>query len=249
MTTVDYIAPDKHSTGFERLESGPEVIRETKPERQQSRGLIPVMSLTAHRGGTVPSDYESFVRVVLDTSSSAFDDPDPASFLEELGGQGFAEPGELILRYYSREPRVFALVESPTADQDPPTTLGELRRMALATSAADVPEPDQEVLGPNPLSNVRALFGLTNAQLADILGVTERQTYRLSQPDQPLPAIHRTVLEALAAVGAVLAGGLSPEGRLRWMESGDPSGLDLLHQNRLEELRARAEALRDSVAT
>ena len=96
------------------------------------------------------------------------------------------------------------------------------------------------------VADVRALYGLTYAQLASLVGVTERQVHRLNAGR--LTPERRGLLDALVAVGLILIGGLGPEGAWRWLETGSPR-IELSRQGRFAELRTRAERLRDSVAT
>jgi hypothetical protein len=113
---------------------------------------------------------------------------------------------------------------------------------AVAVERPEVPETTGD-----PLDDVRALYGLTYAHLASLLGVTERQVHRLDA--ERLSPERRELLDALVAVGLIIIGGLGPGGAWRWLETGSPPGIQLLHESRYAELRARAERLRDSVAT
>jgi hypothetical protein len=121
------------------------------------------------------------------------------------------------------------------------------RQMAATSPAVDVDLPPVPELGDDPAENVRRLFGLTVAQLADVLGVTERQVYRYREG--PVPEDRRELLDALVAVGLLLIGGLGADGARQWLNSGRPSAAQLLHEGRSREVRARAEALRDSIAS
>jgi hypothetical protein len=51
------------------------------------------------------------------------------------------------------------------------------------------------------------------------------------------------------AIGLTVIGGLGAAGARRWFFSGDPTAAQLAKQGRVDELRARAEALRDSPVT
>lgn len=120
-------------------------------------------------------------------------------------------------------------------------------RLAAEAPAVEVTPPQVPHLTDNLVDNARRLFGLTVAQLASLLGVTERQVYRLDPVR--MPSDRRSRLDALVAVGLILAGGLGPDGARGWMDSGGPSGWELLRAGDTGELRVRAEELRDSVAT
>lgn len=121
------------------------------------------------------------------------------------------------------------------------------RRAVEHGAAVAVERPRVPKLTGDPVEDVRALYGLTYAQLGSLLGVTERQMHRLR--GEPITGERRERLDALTALGLILIGGLGPDGARRWLESGDPPGAELLRQGRYAELRRRAEDLRDSVAT
>ena len=121
------------------------------------------------------------------------------------------------------------------------------RRAAARAAAVAVERPQVPELTGDQVEDVRTLYGLTYAQLALLLGVTERQMHRLR--GEPLTGERRDRLDALTALGLILIGGLGPDGARRWLASGDPPGSELLRQGRYAELRERAEGLRDSVAT
>lgn len=132
-------------------------------------------------------------------------------------------------------------------DQTPPNLAQLARRMVAEDPAADVELPTVPELGPDPVENARRLFGLTVAQLADLLGVTERQVYRYR--DGHVPQDRQEVLDSLIAIGLLLIGGLGARGAHQWLQSGRPSAAQLLHEGRSAEVRERAEALRDSIAS
>jgi hypothetical protein len=121
------------------------------------------------------------------------------------------------------------------------------RQIAAIAPAGDVARPDVPELGTDQVENARLLFNLTFAQLAELLGVTERQMYRYAGGQ--LPADRRETLDALVATGLLLAGSLGADGRRAWLESGSPSSIQLLREGRPSEVRSRAEDLRDSIAS
>ncbi|MDA8068013.1 MAG: hypothetical protein M0T77_05305 [Actinomycetota bacterium] len=136
----------------------------------------------------------------------------------------------------------------PAIPRDDPTTMRlAAERSVVRAPAVSVELPDVPKMTGDPLDDVRALYGLTYADLASLLGVTERQAHRLDA--ERLSPERRELLEALVAVGLIIIGGLGPDGAWRWLETGSPPGIQLLHESRYSELRARAERLRDSVAT
>lgn len=139
-----------------------------------------------------------------------------------------------------------AAEKAPTGD-DGAGMRRAARRVAAQTPAVAVERPQMPALTGDPVADVRALYGLTYAQLASLLGVTERQVHRLDA--ERMTGARRERLDALVAVGLIVIGGLGPDGAYSWLEAGEPSGNELLRQGRYAELRARAESLRDSVAT
>jgi hypothetical protein len=137
---------------------------------------------------------------------------------------------------------------SPGTPQNPRGDMGDqARAVARQSPAVAVDIPDVPPLTENALENVRALFALTVAQVARVLGVTERQVYR-TDPER-LDDERRRRLDAMVALGLLLVGGLGPEGARRWLDAGDPSGWELVDAGDFSSLRARAEQLTDSIAT
>jgi hypothetical protein len=91
------------------------------------------------------------------------------------------------------------------------------------------------------------LFALTVGQLGDLFGVTERQAHRYLR--EGLPENRRSLANALTAAGLTVIGGLGAHGAQRWLFSGAPTAAQLAASGQIDELRERAEALRDSPAT
>jgi hypothetical protein len=120
-------------------------------------------------------------------------------------------------------------------------------RVAAEAPAVEVELPEVPPLVGNPIEDARRLFGLTVAQLAPLLGVTERQVYRFDPAT--MPEVHRERLNALVALGLLLVGGLGPKGARQWLDAGEPTGAELLREGHYRTLRDRAEELLDSVAT
>jgi hypothetical protein len=207
---------------------------------------------------TEPLSFPVAFRVVLDAEGA-----------RNLTEMPLHRPDSMVLcryrvpaRYPAAPPVTFvmdALDEAPAGGiyQSPGETAGTgdaeaamraaARRAVAHAAAVAVERPRVPELTGDPVEDVRALYGLTNAQLAALLGVTERQMYRMQS--ERVSSERRERLDALIALGLILIGGLGPDGARRWLESGDPSGSELLRQGRYAELRQRAEGLRDSIAT
>jgi hypothetical protein len=139
------------------------------------------------------------------------------------------------------------LVEAPTLE----APISDLERVARAMS--DVPayvavgRHDVPDLTDEPLENVRRLFGLTVAQLADLFSVTERQMHRYLR--EGLPEARRSLADALVAIGLTVIGGRGVDGARAWLYGGRPPRAELTKQGRIHELADEADAYRDSPFT
>jgi hypothetical protein len=205
---------------------------------------------------TEPLSFPVAFRVVLDAEGTS-----------DLAEMAFGDLDSMVLCRF-RIPAMFPAMPAPmVADPDEGKADGEERpadrtpaagdeaaamraagRRAVARApAVAVERPEVPELTGDPVEDVRALYGLTYAQLASLLGVTERQMHRLR--GERVTGKRRERLDALIALGLILIGGLGADGARRWLESGDPPGAGLLRQGRYAELRQRAEGLRDSIAT
>jgi hypothetical protein len=133
-------------------------------------------------------------------------------------------------------------------DESDGEALDRLAREIMAVDPArDIERPAVPELSADQVENARLLFNLTFAQLADLLGVTERQMYRYAGGE--IPVDRRETLDALVATGLLLAGSLNADGRRAWLDSGAPSSVQLLREGQASDVRSRAEDLRDSIAS
>ena len=145
-------------------------------------------------------------------------------------------------------PPVGAADDDGPADPAPGSELARLaREMTDVPAVVQVERPKVPDLTDDSLENTRRLFALTVAQLADLFGVTERQMHRYLR--EGLPDNRRALADALTAVGLTVIGGLGAHGARRWLYSGEPTAAELAEQGRIDELTARAQALRDSPVT
>ncbi len=83
--------------------------------------------------------------------------------------------------------------------------------------------------------------------IAEVFKISERAAagWRAQGvPDHRVPT-----MEALRAIGAVLVGGLGPEGVGEWLSSGRPSRLAQIRDGKGEAVAAEALSYRDSPAT
>ena len=146
-----------------------------------------------------------------------------------------------------------AAAESPQDDAEdvpgePPLAMEQMARsMTDVAAAVPVAHPTVPELTEEPLENVRRLFALTVGQVGDLFGVTERQAHRYLR--EGLPENRRSLANALTAAGLTVIGGLGAHGARRWLFSGSPTAAQLAASGQIDELRERAEALRDSPAT
>lgn len=142
------------------------------------------------------------------------------------------------------------LAEEPAADPAGAPE-GGLRGRAAAL-AAEVPHvaaapPFRPQLGGNLAEDVRAVCGLTWRQIADVFAISERAV--AGWRTQGVPPYRVEAMEALRAIGAILVGGLGPQGVCAWLTVGEPSRLQRLRGGELEAVVAEAESYRDTPAT
>lgn len=110
-----------------------------------------------------------------------------------------------------------------------------------------VARPTVPTIGDNRVVNLLGLFDLTVGEFARLFGISERHAHRWRA--RGVPASRRPELEALQAIGMTVIGGLGPAGAKSWLNSGEPSGAELVRQRRFGDLAARAEAVKDSPFT
>lgn len=99
----------------------------------------------------------------------------------------------------------------------------------------------------NLVADVRTLTGLTNQQIADVTGVSERRVAGWRQRGD-IPTERRRILEALRAVGLTLYGGLGAQGTARWLVAGRPSPLEQLKAGDADSVASRLYSIQDSPA-
>jgi DNA-binding transcriptional regulator YiaG len=107
--------------------------------------------------------------------------------------------------------------------------------------------PEVTQLTGNLVADIRATSGLTNTDLATLLGTTERTVAEWRRKGK-VPDDRRKLLEALRAVGAILVGGLGRSGAKRWLTEGPTPPIELLLAGHLDEVLARARGYETSVA-
>lgn len=139
----------------------------------------------------------------------------------------------------------------PPADPSPPSGENSLRERAaaLAVKAPHVvaQPPARPSLSGNLAEDVRTVCGLTWAQVAAVFGISERAV--AGWRSQGVPRHRTATMEALRAIGAVMVGGLGPEGVCGWLTAGEPSRLQRIGSGELENVVAEAHAYQDSPAT
>lgn len=131
-----------------------------------------------------------------------------------------------------------------------PTETAAERAARLASARSYVSE--SPILAPelsgNLIADVRALTGLTNQQLADATGVSERRVAGWRQRGD-IPDERRRTLEALRTVGLTLYGGLGSQGTARWLLSGQPSPFEHIKAGKLDVVSRRLRVYLDSPAS
>jgi len=137
----------------------------------------------------------------------------------------------------------------PPADPPPPADdfPGRAASLAAATPHVAAPLPPAPPLSGNLAEDVRAVCGLTWRQIADVFGISERAV--AGWRTEGVPGHRRETMEALRAIGAILAGGLGPEGVATWLTAGSPSRLRRLRAGEVAQVAAEADSYRDTPAT
>lgn len=139
----------------------------------------------------------------------------------------------------------------PPDDPPPPPTEGSFReRAALLADAtphvAGTPRRQPRLSG-NLAEDVHEVCGLTWRQIADVFGISERAV--ASWRSQSVPRHRIATMEALRAIGAMLVGGLGPDGVCKWFTAGEPSRLRRIRDGEQEDIVEEANAYGDTPAT
>jgi hypothetical protein len=178
----------------------------------------------------------------------------------EVDSFGVDDPTPHTIRYHGRGPAVapssaltldpvelgeVSVGHAPAQPRDDAALMSEMAGVIAATiPAVAVPRPRVPELGDDPVENLRRLFDLTFAELANVFGISERHAHRWQRDG--VPAERRSTIDALQAIGLTVIGGLGPVGAKAWLYSGTPTGAQLVQTGRVAELAARAEAEKDS---
>jgi hypothetical protein len=141
--------------------------------------------------------------------------------------------------------------ELPDPLVNPPAAEDDLRGRA-ASLAAETPHVAaapalRPRLSGNLAEDVHEVCGLTWRQIADIFGISERAVagWRV----QGVPAHRAQTMEALRAIGAILVGGLGPDGVCAWLTAGRRSRIERLRNGELATIAEEADSYRDTPAT
>lgn len=166
---------------------------------------------------------------------------------ERPTGGGLLEAGLGIVALAARQHP--AVAPSPAREVDAPPGDLAARAAVLATRAPHVPAPlpPAPALSGNLAEDVRAVCGLTWAQIGAAFKISERAAagWRV----QGMPGHRRATMEALRAVGATLVGGLGPDGVAAWLTSGSPTRLERLRAGEVDPVVEEALSYRDTPAT
>ncbi len=141
------------------------------------------------------------------------------------------------------------------AGGDPAATLaddandlrGRAASLAVESPHVDAVKPAVLRLSGNLAEDVHLVCGLTWRQIADVFGISERAV--AGWKAQGVPAYRVEAMEALRAIGAILAGGLEPSGVCAWLAAGKPSRLERLRDGEWKTVGAEADSYRDTPAT
>jgi hypothetical protein len=160
---------------------------------------------------------------------------------------------------FAAEDTVFGLlwagIESETnerdEDDDAPTESESERglvELAETIGAVEAEIMPREVLSGNLVRDVLSLTGFTAAELAHVVGRTERSV-RQWIADGKAPVAVEPILRQLRTIALRLVGGLGPRGVRRWLTAGSPSPADRIATGGAEQVLAETERLLDSPAT
>jgi hypothetical protein len=146
----------------------------------------------------------------------------------------------------NQSPRGLPLPPAPPA---PPAADLASRAAALAAEASYTasPLPPPPRLSGNLAEDVRAVCGLTWAQIGATFKISERAAagWRV----QGVPGHRAQTMEALRAIGATLVGGLGPVGVSAWLTAGEPSRLQRVRDGEQDVVVREALSYRDTPAT
>jgi hypothetical protein len=120
---------------------------------------------------------------------------------------------------------------------------------ALATGSpavASTPAPVPRLSG-NLAEDVHMVCGLKWSEIAKVFKISERAA--AGWRAQGVPRHRQETMEALRAIGAILVGGLGPEGVGEWLTAGRLSRVERLRRGDTEGVTAEALSYLDSPAT
>jgi hypothetical protein len=149
--------------------------------------------------------------------------------------------------------RLWAEIESATQERDEDDDARTASQPSLVELAEDIGAIEAEItpretLSGNLVRDVLSLTGFTAAELARVVGRTERSV-RQWIADGKAPAPAEQTLRQLRTIALRLVGGLGPRGVRRWLTAGSPSPADRIAAGGAERVLAETERLLDSPAT
>lgn len=147
--------------------------------------------------------------------------------------------------HYLRQARVAiaALHGGVGSDEDLTARAAALARVAPHRETLAAPAP---ALTGNLADDVHRICGLSWRQIASVFGITERAA--AGWRAQGVPPHREATMEALRAIGAILVGGLGPDGVERWLSAGHPSRLERLREGEIDQIAAEARSYLDGPA-
>jgi hypothetical protein len=130
-----------------------------------------------------------------------------------------------------------------------PGVARQRRAMEVARSRPSVPveAPETPALSGDLLDDVRALSGLTYAELGAGFGISERAV--ASWRGGRIPRHRLPALQALRSIGLSLIGGLGARGVHDWLLRGSPQRLLIVLRGDVAPVAADARAYESSLAT
>jgi hypothetical protein len=147
---------------------------------------------------------------------------------------------------------LWAGVESETLEREdddtPRRSQPSLVQLAEEIGAVEAEAMPREALSGNLVRDVLSLTGFTAAELARVVGRTERSV-RQWIADGHVPAPAEQTLQQLRTIALRLVGGLGPRGVRRWLTAGSPSPADRIAAGAAQQVLDETERLLDSPAT